>query len=80
MEKEPLPEITINPPPVYTETNAPHASYPNQANHPNQPTVIIINNDPTKKCPECGQENAMEYQDVLSTRQHLWALCLCLSL
>lgn len=38
----------------------------------------IINRQGGKReCPGCGQDFSIEYQEVLSTRQHLLALILC---
>lgn len=86
MEKEILPEAIESPPPYTESTNIPQVNsatpqvlYPNQ---PGQPaTIVVINSDQLgPKCPQCNEVNTMNYQDVISTRQHLWALCLCCSL
>lgn len=83
MNKQPLPETLTNAPPPYVQGNPPAPGFcpPNPPpNQSNQPMVVVINNDQTaNKCPQCGQLSAMEYQEVVSTRQHLWALCLFLT-
>lgn len=72
--------------PTLACTNEPQAnSVTPQVLYPNQqgqtPTVVVINSDQLgRKCPQCNQMNTMDYQDVISTRQHLWALCLCCAL
>lgn len=40
-------------------------------------TIILVNSDRIDRtCPECDEEKAMEYEEVLSVRQHLWAFTL----
>lgn len=86
MDKQPLPQTLTSAPPTYIEANTYQANAPQMnlascpPNQSNQPIVVVISNDQVaQKCPQCGQLGSMEYQDVLSTRQHLWALCLCLT-
>lgn len=66
---------------MYMEPSAPplpekSIEYPNIL----QDQVVEIDNSAplTKKCPQCNHEK-LQYRDVVSTEQHLWAVLLLVS-